>query len=160
MVSHRIATMPMAACTATILLAAAYSSQGLAQQSNHATSVNPVQTEETSPPADMSRSQGNGLPVLLVTSLVVTHPEGEPSVDLIRVTGLASSGGWIEPRLVPTYEGPAPDLVLDLEGVAAPQPGECQVQQLLHRLAPVIAGDPVVQVPPHPLDVPAIMPPK
>ena len=102
MVSRRIAIMPMAACTATILLAAAYSSQVLAQQSNQATSVNPVQTVETSPPAEMTRSQGNGLPVLLVTSLVVTHPEGEPSVDLIRVTGLASSGGWIEPRLVPT----------------------------------------------------------
>jgi hypothetical protein len=111
----------MAACTATILLlVAARSSQVLAQQSNQATSVNPAQTEETSPPAEMTRSQGNGLPVLLVTSLVVTRPEGEPSVDLIRVTGLASSGGWIEPRLVPTYEGPAPDLVLDLELIATP----------------------------------------
>jgi hypothetical protein len=116
----RIATIPMAACIATVLLlAAARSSQALAQ-SDQVTSVNPLQTEEISPPADMSRSQGNGLPVLLVTSLVVTHPEGKPSIDLIRVTGLASSGGWIEPRLVPTYEGPAPDLVLDLELIATP----------------------------------------
>jgi hypothetical protein len=103
-----------------LLLAAARSSQALAQQSDHATWVNPVQTEEASPPAGTSRAQGNGLPVLLVTSLVVTRPEGKPSIDLIRVTGLASSGGWIEPRLVPTYEGPALDGVLDLELVATP----------------------------------------
>ena len=144
MVSHRIATMPMAACAATLLLAAACSSQALAQQSNRATSVNPVQTEETSPPADMSRSQGNGLPVLLVTSLVVTHPEGEPSVDLIRVTGLASSGGCIEPRLVPTYEGPAPDLVLDLELIATPPEQTLQADgfQPMDALLELPAGHP------------------
>src|SRR5271156_6117714 len=99
MVPRPIATMPMAACAATILLlAAAGSSQALAQQSADVTPANPTQTEAISPPAGTPLSQDNGLPVLLVTSLVVTRPEGKPDVDLIRVTRLASPRGWSPPR--------------------------------------------------------------
>src|SRR6516162_3420090 len=51
-----------------------------------------------------------------------------------------------------TLRGYSVDLVLNLEGIPAIEPGESQVQQLLHRLALMIAGDPVMQVPPHALD--------
>jgi hypothetical protein len=149
MVSRPIATMPMAACAAMILLlAAARSFPAVAQQGDHVTPVKPAQTEETSPPADTARSQDNGLPLLLVTSLVVTHPEGKPAIDLIRVTGLASSGGWIEPRLVPTYEGPAPDGVLDLELVATPPEETLQADgfQPMDALLELPAGHPYTAI--------------
>jgi hypothetical protein len=64
--------------------------------------------------------EDQGLPVLLITSVVATHPEGKPDEDLLRVTGVVSSRGWSAPRLVPTYGGPARDGVLDLELVATP----------------------------------------
>jgi len=145
MVPRRIATMPMAACAATILLlSAALNSQALAQQSADVTPANPTQMEEISPPAGTPLSEDNGLPVLLVTSLAVTRPEGKPDVDLIRVTGLASSGGWSAPRLVPTYEGPAPDGVLDLELIATPPETTLQADgfQPMDALLELQAGNP------------------
>ena len=65
-------------------------------------------------PAEMARGevdthQDQGLPVLLITSVVAMHPEGKPEVDLLRVSGVVSSHGWNAPRLVPTYGGPARD---------------------------------------------------
>jgi hypothetical protein len=149
MVSRQIATMSMAACAAMILqLAAAHSSPALAQQGDHVSPAKPSQAEETSPPANTARLQDNGLPVLLVTSLTVTHPEGKPAIDLIRVTGLASSGGWIEPRLVPTYEGPAPDGVLDLELIATPPEHTLQADgfQAMDALLELPAGHPYTAI--------------
>lgn len=145
MLPLRIATTTMAACAATILLlAAARSSQALAQQSDRVTPATPTQTEEISPSTGTPLSQDNGLPVLLVTSLVATHPEGKPSVDLIRVTGLASSGGWSAPRLVPTYEGPAPGGELDLELIATPPEQSLQADgfQPMDALLELPAGNP------------------
>jgi len=60
------------------------------------------------------------LPVLYVTSVEVLRSSAEPALDIVRVTGLASSEGWSAPLLVPTYAGKPFDGVLDLELIAAP----------------------------------------
>jgi hypothetical protein len=61
---------------------------------------------------------GTQLPVLYVTSVEVVRTSVEPKLDIVRVTGLASSQGWSEPQLVPTFAGKPLDDVLDLQFIA------------------------------------------
>jgi hypothetical protein len=72
----------------------------------------PLLTPETRVPED--------LPVLYVTSVEILHASAAPGLDIVRVTGLASSEGWSAPQLVPTYAGKPFDNVLDLELIATP----------------------------------------
>ena len=58
------------------------------------------------------------LPVLYVTSVEVVRTSIEPRLDIVRVTGLASSLGWSDPELVPTFEGKPLDDILDLQFIA------------------------------------------
>jgi len=58
------------------------------------------------------------LPVLYVTSVEVVRTSAEPKLDIVRVTGLASSQGWSEPQLVPTFAGKPLDDILDLQFIA------------------------------------------
>jgi hypothetical protein len=58
------------------------------------------------------------LPVLYVTSVEIVRTTVEPKLDIVRVTGLASSQGWSEPELVPTFAGKPLDDVLDLQFIA------------------------------------------
>ena len=58
------------------------------------------------------------LPVLYVTSVEVVRTSVEPKLDIVRVTGLASSQGWSDPELVPTFAGKPLDDVLDLQLIA------------------------------------------
>jgi hypothetical protein len=58
------------------------------------------------------------LPVLFVTSVEVLRTSVDPRIDIVRVTGLASSQGWSDPELVPTYAGKPGDDVLDLQLIA------------------------------------------
>jgi hypothetical protein len=58
------------------------------------------------------------LPVLYVTSVEVVRTSVEPRLDVVRVTGLASSQGWSEPQLVPTFAGKPLDDILDLQFIA------------------------------------------
>jgi len=58
------------------------------------------------------------LPVLFVTSVEVLRTSVDPRIDIVRVTGLASSQGWSDPELVPTYAGKPLDDVLDLQLIA------------------------------------------
>ncbi len=67
---------------------------------------------ELSPAADR--------PVLYVTSVEVFRTSAEPKRDIVRVTGLAASGGWGAPQLVPSYAGKPADGIVDLQFVAAP----------------------------------------
>jgi hypothetical protein len=60
------------------------------------------------------------LPVLYVTSVEVLQSSAEPQLDIVRVTGLASSDGWNAPQLVPTYAGKPFDGILDLQLIATP----------------------------------------
>jgi len=59
-------------------------------------------------------------PILFVTGIEVTHSALEPKIDVIRVTGLASSQGWSGPQLVPFFYGKPADDVLDLQFIASP----------------------------------------
>ena len=58
------------------------------------------------------------LPVLFVTGVEVMRTSVDPRIDIVRVTGLASSQGWSDPELVPTYAGKPGDDVLDLQLIA------------------------------------------
>jgi hypothetical protein len=57
------------------------------------------------------------MPVLYVTSVEVVRTAADPKLDIVRVTGLASSAGWNNPQLVFFYGKPADD-VLDLQFIA------------------------------------------
>ena len=58
------------------------------------------------------------LPVLYVTSVEVFRSQLEPHQDVIRVRGLAGSGGWSSAELVPLFTGQAKDGILDLQFIA------------------------------------------
>src|SRR5205823_10578739 len=55
------------------------------------------------PPAGTEPAIASELPVLYVTSVEVLRTSTEPKLDIVRVTGLASSQGWNAPQLVPTF---------------------------------------------------------
>src|SRR5215469_4037715 len=60
----------------------------------------------------------SALPVLFVTSVEVLRTSTDPRLDIVRATGLASSQGWSDPELVPTFAGKPLDDVLDLQFIA------------------------------------------
>jgi hypothetical protein len=59
-------------------------------------------------------------PILYVTGVEVIHGALDPKVDVVRVTGLASSQGWNAPQLVPFFYGKPADDILDLQFIASP----------------------------------------
>jgi len=80
-------------------------------------------TVETAPATETT--PGTQLPVLYVTSVEVVRTSIEPKLDIVRVTGLASSQGWSDPQLVPTFAGKPLDDILDLQFIAT-MPSESQ----------------------------------
>lgn len=71
----------------------------------------PPSTSAEAPPPGMP--EGTRLPFLLVTSVeVLRSPRG--GMDIIRARGLATSGSWKEPHLLPISSGAAIDGTLDL----------------------------------------------
>jgi hypothetical protein len=58
------------------------------------------------------------MPILYVTSVEIVSTSADPKLDIIRVTGLASSSGWNNPQLVPFFYGKPADDVLDLQFIA------------------------------------------
>jgi hypothetical protein len=68
---------------------------------------------ESAGPAGANRSLD--LPILYVTGIEVLRSSMEPKVDVVRVTGLASSAGWGSPQLVPFFYGKPGDDILDLQ---------------------------------------------
>ena len=58
------------------------------------------------------------LPVLYVTSVEVFRSQLEPHQDVVRVRGLAGSGGWSSAELVPMFSGAGTDGILDLQFIA------------------------------------------
>lgn len=57
-------------------------------------------------------------PVLRVTSVEVLRSTHGPALDIVRVRGLASTGGWEEAELVPLTRGKPADGILELMFVA------------------------------------------
>ena len=83
-----------------------------------------------SSPADQARPQPPGqstggeesaevrAPVLRITSVEVIRSTHGPTLDIIRVRGLASSSGWEEAELIPLTRGAPADGMLELVLVA------------------------------------------
>ena len=78
----------------------------------------PGSAPSTVPAAGSGSAAASELPVLYVTSVEVLRTSTEPKLDIVRVTGLASSQGWSGPQLVPTFWGKPFDDVLDLQLIA------------------------------------------
>ena len=70
------------------------------------------------PPVGSESAAESKMPVLYVTSVEVLRTSTDPRLDIVRVTGLASSQGWGDPELVPTFAGKPLDDVLDLQLIA------------------------------------------
>lgn len=70
------------------------------------------------PAAGPEAAAASEMPVLYVTSVEVLRTSTDPRLDVVRVTGLASSQGWSDPELVPTFAGKPFDDVLDLQFIA------------------------------------------
>jgi hypothetical protein len=70
------------------------------------------------PAAGPEAAAESELPVLYVTSVEILRTSTDPRLDIVRVTGLASSQGWSDPELVPTFVGKPLDDVLDLQFIA------------------------------------------
>jgi hypothetical protein len=77
-----------------------------------------VPTPGQNPSGETEVSPQKELPVLYVTSVEVMRTVIEPQIDIVRVTGLASSQGWSDPELVPTFVGKPLDGILDLQFIA------------------------------------------
>jgi hypothetical protein len=58
------------------------------------------------------------VPVLYVTGVEVLQTTLDPKIQVVRVTGLASSAGWSGPILVPFFYGKPADDILDLQFIA------------------------------------------
>lgn len=89
----------------------------------------PAGTQPGAQPSEESQEALQGdeadhrAPVLQVTSVEVIRSTHGPVLDVIRVRGLTSTGGWEEGELVPLTRGTPSDGTLDLVFVAQP-PGE------------------------------------
>src|SRR5579864_1912613 len=72
--------------------------------------------EEAAGPAGASRPLE--MPILYVTGIEVSRTTMDPKLEIIHVTGLASSQGWSNPQLVPFFYGKPADDVFDLQFIA------------------------------------------
>lgn len=59
------------------------------------------------------------MPILYVTAIEVLRGTMDPKIEIIHVTGLASSHGWSNPQLVPFFYGKPGDDVFDLQFIAS-----------------------------------------
>jgi hypothetical protein len=110
----------LCAAAAAVLLATGLSSGAWAQQASSDQASQGYQQTGS----DMNAAGPSGatrpleVPVLYVTGIEVLHATLDPKIDIIRVTGLASSAGWSGPELVPFFYGKPADDVIDLQFIA------------------------------------------
>ena len=108
------------AALAAFVIAAGLAATALAQGAQPAAPAGGEQAggymggeSEAAGPAGANRALD--VPLLYVTGIEVLRSALDPKVDVIRVTGLASSAGWSSPQLVPFFYGKPADDVLDLQ---------------------------------------------
>ena len=72
--------------------------------------------QQGAPSAEGQPQSGEGppWPVLVVTSVETLRSHIKGHLEIIRVRGLVTSGGWVEPHLLPITQGEPLDGVLDL----------------------------------------------
>lgn len=73
---------------------------------------------ETEPAPPTEAALPTDMPVLYITGVEVLRTATEPRIDIVRVTGLASSRGWSFAQLVPTSARTPTDGILDLQLIA------------------------------------------
>lgn len=70
--------------------------------------------------ATVPESSEKAWPVLAVTSVEILRSSKGAPTDYVRVTGLASSGAWTSPQLVPLTRGAPADGILEMILLAIP----------------------------------------
>jgi hypothetical protein len=87
---------------------------------------------------------GARMPFLMVTSIEVLRSPRGGGMDIIRVRGLASSGGWKEPHLLPISSGASIDGTLDLifQGASPSQAEPPGALMPVEAILPVETGHP------------------
>jgi hypothetical protein len=122
MINLKLGAVAAAAILAMGLSGSAHAQQPPAGQSAGPGSNAPQGYQQTG--ADENAAGPSGatrpleVPVLYVTGIEVLHGTIDPKVEIIRVTGLASSAGWSGPQLIPFFYGEPADDVLDLQFIA------------------------------------------
>jgi hypothetical protein len=116
----------LAAFAIAVVMHCGLAGLAIAQSNPPKSSVGAPPSQYTAPGSDMPAIPAAGpetaaeskLPMLYVTSVEVLRTSADPRLDIVRVTGLASSQGWSDPELVPTFAGKPLDDVLDLQLIA------------------------------------------
>ncbi|HVC52803.1 MAG TPA: hypothetical protein VND87_12355 [Stellaceae bacterium] len=115
----------LCAAAASVALIAGFGGIAAAQQPPKTVASGPPGAgsyPDTSQESDAAGPSGASrpleMPVLYVTSIEVMPTSANPKLDIIRVTGLASSAGWSAPQLVPFFYGKPADGILDLQFIA------------------------------------------
>jgi hypothetical protein len=95
---------------------------------------------EESPPS----GEGPPWPVLVVTSVETLRSHIKGHLEIIRVRGLVTSGGWGDPHLLPITQGEPLDGVLDLIFQAHSPAGAAPLGPLMpvEAILPIEAGHP------------------
>ncbi len=70
--------------------------------------------------ATVPESSPQSWPILAITSVEILRGTKGATTDYVRVTGLASSGAWTSPQLVPLTRGTPADGILDMILLAVP----------------------------------------
>ncbi len=93
------------------------------------------------PPPDVG---GPPAPVVFVTSVEVLRSDRAGGLDVIRVRGLATSGGWSQPHLLPITRGQPLDGMLDLLFQASAPAGASTLGpfMVVESILPVETGHP------------------
>lgn len=73
--------------------------------------------------ATVPESSEKSWPVLAITSVEILRSSKGAPTDYVRVSGLASSGAWTSPQLVPLSRGAPADGILDMILLATPPAG-------------------------------------
>jgi hypothetical protein len=114
MIFSKLGAIAAAAVLAVGLSASAFSQQA-AQDSGQGYSAGGNDANAAGPSGGTRALE---MPVLFVTGIEIMHATLDPKIDVIRVTGLASSAGWSGPTLVPFFYGKPADDILDLQFIA------------------------------------------
>jgi hypothetical protein len=101
----------------------------------------PYMQPSGSPPPDVG---GPPAPVVFVTSVEVLRSDRNGGLDVIRVRGLVTSGGWSQPHLLPITRGQPLDGMLDLLFQASAPTGASTLGpfQVVESILPVESGHP------------------
>jgi hypothetical protein len=108
--------MPMKLTIATpgLLLSIALASTGLAQNAQQGKGP----SESANGPSAPQSSSEISAPVLHIKSVEIIRSAHAPVIDIIRVRGVVSTGGWEEAELIPLSRGVPADGILEMIMVA------------------------------------------